>query len=394
MSTSSRTVEIAGAGLGGMAAAVALAERGWQVRVSERGSQLRDVGAGIYLWENVIRVLEALGVYDMLEPTRHRVPKFEVRDADLRLVQVMDFTDPNGPRCSNVLRPALHRALETRARELGAVIDTDATVTGATPEGDLLLESGERRRADLVVAADGVNSAVRDSLDLMRSRRTLSDGAHRLLVPRTEEERNDPFWDISYEYWSGPRRIIYSPCAPDWVYIALSTRADDRAGSVLPVDVKSWTDSFPAMARFLERIDESTPVRWDRFQRITAHSWSSGRVAILGDAAHAQPPNLGQGAGLAMSNALGLAVALDEHRDVSEALAAWERRERPLVEHTQKWSTRWGLTSTIRCPRSIEPMRSRLVSRLARNGWIEANLSRTARHVATGTAGWQPTLGA
>ena len=202
MSGNARTVEIAGGGVGGLAAAIALARRGWDVRLRERAPQLRDIGAGVYLWENVIRVLEALGVYELLEPTLHHVPKFEVRDARLKMVQCMDFTAPGGPRCANVLRPALHSALETTARGLGVMIESNSNVVGATTDGEVILENGERYSADLIVAADGVNSAVRQSLGLLKSRKELADGAHRLLVPRTESERNDPYWDISYEYWS------------------------------------------------------------------------------------------------------------------------------------------------------------------------------------------------
>lgn len=380
-----RTAEIAGGGLGGLAAAVALAQRGWMVRVWERGAELRDIGAGVYLWENVIRVLEALDVYHLLEPTRHEVPRFEVRDAKHKLVQVMDFSKPGGPRCANVLRPALHRALADTARDLGVVIETGRAAVGATPEGDLLLEGGERHTADLVIAADGANSAVRESLGLLKKRKHLADGAHRLLVPRSPADRDDPHKHVSYEHWSGTRRIIYSPCHPDWVYLALSTRVDDTSGSSLPVDTVSWRESFPIMAEFLHRIDDTTAVRWDQFNLLSLHQWSSGKVAVLGDAAHAQPPNLGQGAGLAISNALALAVSLEGPQHVEDALEVWEKRERPLVEHTQKWSTWWGLTSTLPCPTRFEPMRSRIVSSLARNRWIEGNLSRTARHVVTGT---------
>jgi 2-polyprenyl-6-methoxyphenol hydroxylase-like FAD-dependent oxidoreductase len=380
-----RTAEIAGGGLGGMAAAVALAQRGWKVRLWERAPQLRDIGAGIYLWENVIRVLEALHVYDQLKPTLHDVPRFEVRDERLQLVQCMDFSSPGGPRCNNVLRPELHNALATTARDLGVRVVVGTAAIAATPDGELILDNGERHRADLIVAADGVNSAIRDGLGLLRERKQLVDGAHRLLVPRLEGERNDPSKHVSYEYWAGPRRIIYSPCSPQWIYIALSTRADDTAGSASPIDVDSWCASFPHMAEFLDRIDHRTNARWDRFTKVRLTKWSAGRVAVLGDAAYAQPPNLGQGAGLAMTNALGLAVALDEQSDVELALAAWEARERALVEHTQKWSTWWGLTSTVPCPAPLQPMRAKLVGALARNRWIEGKLSRTARHLATGT---------
>jgi 2-polyprenyl-6-methoxyphenol hydroxylase-like FAD-dependent oxidoreductase len=346
---------------------------------------LRDIGAGIYLWENVIRVLEALEVYHLLTPTLHEVPRFEVRDERRKLVQCMDFSSPEGPRCNNVLRPELHKALAGTARDLGVEIVTGAAVRRATPNGELITENGEHHSADLVIAADGVNSTIRDGLRLLKYRKELPDGAHRLLVPRPASERDDPEKRVSYEYWAGPRRIIYSPCAPDWIYIALSTRADDHSGAVLPVDVDSWRASFPHMSTFLDRIDEHTTVRWDRFTKLGLHKWSSGHVAVLGDAAYAQPPNLGQGAGLAMSNALGLAVALEQEPTVEHALRVWEARERPLVEHTQRWSTWWGLTSTVPCPTRLQPTRAKLVGALARNKWIEERLSRTARHRATGT---------
>lgn len=74
-------------------------------------------------------------------------------------------------------------------------------------------------------------------------------------------------------------------------------------------------------------------------------TWSSGRTAILGDAAHAQPPNLGQGGGMAMQNGLALATFLEkvqDARDIPEALEAWENNEREIVEHCQKWSCLYG----------------------------------------------------
>jgi 2-polyprenyl-6-methoxyphenol hydroxylase-like FAD-dependent oxidoreductase len=121
---------------------------------------------------------------------------------------------------------------------------------------------------------------------------------------------------------------------------------------------------------------------WAHFQTIHLKRWSAGRIAVLGDAAHAMPPYLAQGAGHAMMNALGLAAALTGANTIEEALAAWERRERPLTEHTQLWTRIYGATMFLPAP--LKKI-SILVEKLP---WVAAQYVRAANHVPTGcTAG-------
>jgi 2-polyprenyl-6-methoxyphenol hydroxylase-like FAD-dependent oxidoreductase len=120
--------------------------------------------------------------------------------------------------------------------------------------------------------------------------------------------------------------------------------------------------------------------RWDQFQTVRLKRWSMGRVAMLGDAAHAMPPYLAQGAGHAMMNALGLAAAIDVAADLDSALAQWERRERPLTEHTQRWTRIYGATMFM--PKPLKKI-SILVEKLP---WVAAQYVRIANHVPTGTA--------
>jgi 2-polyprenyl-6-methoxyphenol hydroxylase-like FAD-dependent oxidoreductase len=118
--------------------------------------------------------------------------------------------------------------------------------------------------------------------------------------------------------------------------------------------------------------------RWDRFQTIRLKHWSSGRIAVLGDAAHAMPPYLAQGAGHAMMNALGLATALQEAPAIEAALEQWERSERPLTEHTQRWTRIYGATMFL--PKPLKRV-SILVEKLP---WVAAQYIRVANHVPTG----------
>src|SRR5262249_12985209 len=120
--------------------------------------------------------------------------------------------------------------------------------------------------------------------------------------------------------------------------------------------------------------------RYDRFELIKLSRWSAGRVAVIGDAAHALPPNIGQGGGCAMMNALSLAVHLDRHADVGAALAAWEPNERPRTEHTQRVSLLYGLPTTW-----PPVLRTAAFALAGRSKWLTRQRTRTANHRPTGT---------
>lgn len=308
-----RHAEIAGAGIGGLAAAAALAQRGWTVRVHERHEELRFIGAGIYIFDNGLRVLRALGAREDATRGAYAGPIFEIRDRHNRLTERVPFNSGPGSQVFAIVRKQLTEALVAAGRRAGAEIITNSEAVGATPAGELILADGQRLSADLVVAADGVNSKLRESLGLLKSRRRLADGAIRMLIPRSGGDLPAEDLDKYIEFWSGTRRILYTPCNNSDLYLAFTCLNSDYRAKSLPIDRPLWQAAFPHLANLLGRIEEVG--RWDPFEVVKLHRWSAGRVAILGDAAHAQAPNLGQGGGCAIMNALGLAVALEQHGD-------------------------------------------------------------------------------
>lgn len=373
----SRRAWVAGGGIAGLAVGAALAQRGWQVRIFERSPDLRTYGAGIYIWENGLRVLEAIGAYD--EAIRGAVPAWR-REARNARNEVFRRNYVQGMRLFTIIRRDLLTALSNAAVRAGCEMVFDAEVRGATPDGRLDLAGSLTEPADLVVGADGVNSRVRDALDLVAGRKRIEQFAIRALIERRPEERETDLGRSHCEHWSGRNRLLYAPCTDGEAYVQLTSPMGEPRGNRIPIDRAYWKEHFPHASWVVDRMPEDG--RGDQFQILWLKRWSQGRVAIIGDAAHAQPPNLGQGGGSALMNALSLAVRLDGAASIPDALAAWEREERPLIQFSQNVAYRYGQLGSL-----PDAIRAPILKTIDRSNWLKTrSILALALHTPTGTA--------
>lgn len=379
--TAGRRAEIVGAGFAGLMAAAALAARGWTVRVHEKGPEVRAYGSSLALSENGLKALEAVGAYDEAVEGAFRLRFRETRDADGALIARYDWTtEDRRLRMFMMLRSRVIRALARAAIDAGAEIVTSSEGMAATPDGVLTLRSGPTRRADLVVVADGAASRIRTELGLLKTQRWFADGSIRMLLPISGEL---PTWGdgVFAEYWAPRRRCMLVPCSEKDFYAVLIARQDDREAIRTPIDKKLWTATFPGAAAFIERIGDQERWSWDRYQSIILKQWHRGKVAVIGDAAHAMSPNFGQGGALAMVSALSLAATLEEFPEVERALPLWEQRERKLIDRTQFLS---GLYSSL----ATWPdwARSSALWAMGRSRWIMRQRTLAAYHTPKGFA--------
>ncbi|MGZ3173860.1 MAG: FAD-dependent oxidoreductase [Croceibacterium sp.] len=378
---------ISGGGIGGLATAAALAQRGWEVTVYESNPGLRVAGSGIYLWSNGLSVLRDIGAYDAVLQNPFWVKGVESRD-EKDEVMLPSYVPP-GLEILCVARSQLLEGLEQAARSSGVQIRTNEPVVRAQTDATFVFGNGDRVAADLAIGCDGSSSVVRRSLGLEQQHIRMIEGALRTIVPGAQSELPQDQRGIGVETWNGARRFLVSPISEDKIYLAMSCLETDATGRDKRID-ESWKQAFPRWRFLLDRIDPKE-VLWNTFVIVKSDRWSAGSACILGDAAHAQPPNIGQGGGQAMVNGMALAAHMEQvkdARDIPEALAAWEKAVRPVTDECQRWSTLMSELVTI--PNEV---RTSFMKSLAQNEWLGSRLVAPGFAKPITKTDWRPNQG-
>jgi 2-polyprenyl-6-methoxyphenol hydroxylase-like FAD-dependent oxidoreductase len=325
--------EIAGGGIGGLGVGLMLARKGWSVRIHERSPAIREVGAAISLRNNSISVLERCGAFERLRPEGSLLSREQHFDRRGRLLQKRVTT---GQRTIILPRQILVEGLAAAAREAGAEIVLSSTIVSADPAGALIDATGRRFGADLAIAADGLHSKIRASLGLDATVRELETRINRFLVPT--QEFTTP--DTKSEHWSGDRRVGLLPAGPgrSLIYTVMSAR--DQAACRLPLDVGNWTRAYPMLEPVFKLLAGQDTIQFS-YPLVRCRIWHRGRAALIGDAAHAMPPTLGQGAGLTLMNSYALSELVSGASDVASAVSTWEAAVREISDATLRWSMRY-----------------------------------------------------
>lgn len=339
-------VAIVGGGVGGLTAAIALAQKGFDVEVLEQASAVEPVGASLQLGPNALRLMGAMGLLGELREIGVRPDAVDfVRWDDGRLLLRTELGERAemhfGAPQLDFFRPDLHRvlvdALPPGVLRFGKRVEHIAQDGGGGVT--LSTSSGERVHADAAVAADGIRSHLRQQLVGAESPVFSGTVVYRGVVAREEVGELHP--DKLNLYWLGPYRHGVSYWISAGRLLAVNCAVQDAGWSR-----ESWTLAAPqdeAAQAFdgwhpplLERIRRvGVMLRGAVFVRRPLEHWSFGRVTLLGDAAHAMEPFQAQGAAQAVEDAFVLAECLAADDDVAAGLRRYEQIRMRRAEELQ-----------------------------------------------------------
>jgi 2-polyprenyl-6-methoxyphenol hydroxylase-like FAD-dependent oxidoreductase len=346
-------VVIVGGGIGGMTAALLFADIGAQVTLLERVDVPAAVGAGILLQPNGLAVLTALGLGGALAEAGHRPHRSSLRTAAGATIADLSPPDTGHPwdHLLALRRSDLHQILiDAIAARSGIATRFGAEVTASRAGGTVELRWHDRVStitADLVVGADGVGSAVRRSQSFGAHVRDTGARYVRGLVDGTD-------LDLEGEYWTRFGLFGGVPVAGATTYFYAAVTAPPVATAVAARDLhalrRAWAGALPAAATVLDRVRAFDDLLINHVTRVDCDRWVDGRSVLLGDAAHAMAPTLGQGANSAIMDAAVLSGELSVDRPIPEALARYESRRRRAVRRVQDRADRVAAVSAIDHP--------------------------------------------
>ena len=326
-------ITVAGAGVAGLAAATALSAYGHQVRVAEQADAIREVGAGIQISPNGVRVFEALGVADELAEAAIRVERVRLIDGPSnRDVLTLDLSDGfGGTPWFAVHRADLIDVLHQAALGAGVTVETGREIA-PPPEGQPL--DGD----DLLIGADGLKSRVRARVDEASKAFFTRQVAWRAIIEDTEDRAPEA------RVYMGPgRHLVSYPLTKDRRNIvAVEERTawaeEGWSHEDHPANLRAAFDGFRGPVRdWLGRVEQV--FLWGLFRHNVAHRWHAGRQVLLGDAAHPTLPFLAQGANLALEDAWVLSTCLNR-QPVEEALRNYQAEREGRCKAVTEAATR------------------------------------------------------
>lgn len=328
---------IAGAGIGGLTAALALLQRGYDVDVYEQAPALMEFGAGVQLAADGTRILQALGLESAMRKIVCEAAGKEVRIWNTGQTFKLFDLGEDSVRRFGAPYWFVHRGdLHTILKDAVLAIKPDAIHTSARAMGyresngrvTLEIEDGRRPQGDILVGADGVHSRLRQQMFDPSPSEFTGIIAWRGLAKRAE--LSPELQRMVGTNWVGPggHVITYPIHAGEWLnFVGFGERDDWRVESwhekgsheECAADFVGWHEYVHEIIR---KVDQ--PYKWALVSRAPLHTWSKGHATLLGDACHPTLPFLAHGAIMALEDAIVLARALDKYPDIAEALQRYQ----------------------------------------------------------------------
>jgi len=345
-------IVVIGGGIGGLCTAIALRQMGLEVTVYEKAATVGQVGAGLTLWPNALRVLRRLNLADAIIQAGAQIKKFQLRTASghtLSSSHPGQLAQQLGEPAVAIHRAELHRILLAALPQ--DVVRLGAACTGFTQSEQQItvtFADGHSVQADLLIGADGIHSIIRPQIMPQAKPRYAGYTAWRGVVA-TEQSFT---LGQTFESWGQGARFGAVPLSERLIYwFATANRPIGQTQST--TEQKTWLQQhFQGWHHPIGYLLETTPaeaiLHHDIYDLQPFTPWSQGRATLLGDAAHATTPNMGQGACMAIESAFALASCIKENREIAAALRTYEARRQPRTAYVTRQSWQIGRVGQLK----------------------------------------------
>lgn len=346
-------INIIGAGIGGLTTAIALKKKGHQVELYDAAEALRPIGAGIIMASNAMQIARRLGFADGIAQAGNVLESFGVADHQGRPLQMMDirairakFGEPSVAIHRGLLQQVLLQHLPYTPIHLNKRLQSIQQLPGGKVIA--FFEDGSQAESDVLIGADGLRSATRKAIF---GEKTLRYSSHTCWRGINEHQFEHPHQ--ARELWgkTGGKRVAMIQVAPNKVYFYYTEKHqpgfDLPREELLPYLQAQFSEFPPVYAEVIAKAKPAEIFHDDLYDLKPLRKWHHDRVLLLGDAAHATTPNMGQGGCQAIEDAWYLAEYLEQYNKVAEAFAAFEQFRRPKVNFIVNTSFMLGKISNL-----------------------------------------------
>jgi FAD-dependent urate hydroxylase len=361
-------VIIIGAGIGGLCTGIALQQRGYDINIYEGATNFEPQGSGLGIGANALKALEKLNVKDAVMKHSRVLSKMVVlsdKGAPITETDSLLVSERFGTDNVTMLRANLHHELRNKLRPDSIVLNKRCVDFVQKPDGvTVTFEDGETVRGDAVVAADGVNSLFHRRLVPNTTPRYAGYTCWRVVVSEPIMDINR---DIATETWGPSGRFGIVPLADGKIYwfACKKAKARDMKAAAFGINdlLSFFKDYHQPIPQLLEATSEESLIHNDILDIKPIPNYAFGRIVLLGDAAQAATPNLGQGAGQAIEDAYVLGRSLEKCNSIEEAFVLYESNRKNRTHKIIKMSNQVGQIAQLE-NKWLIPIRNAVLKRV------------------------------